>query len=481
MKHPLKSKILNAIVSIALILSACSKDEAIENVELKNTAEWSFIGGYILTGEYVKGKEIEDGANYIEISVQVTKGGSYNLSTEMLNGYQFSGQGELTDATNQRIKLFATGTPQSAGADEFVVSIGEASRNFTIEVIPIATEELNGKMVINSFYDSWSNKGSIYAYRAVNGTVMWSESNLGYVSHADIHADTLFFSNSTGLEARAVASGDMIWSVSNEESIGFAGVTYYNGALYCNTNSGEVVAFKSSDGSLVHRYSLETASGIRSIPTIVNDVIYVGGDALFAFNLDGSQKWKYDAPDYIYSGPTVDNGMVYFTASNGILYALNAANGTLIWQHDMGATGGLESLTVNNDKVYAGANDLYCLNASNGELVWVKENVNMDVNGPTVFNNAVYVNGGDYTYSLDAETGEQNWELFSNYKVNSEIVACESFIVYNTSRPLARYVENGDRIWSGGDSETEPSAMHPLIYDVNTKMVYYSSVHGNKK
>ncbi|XP_042049086.1 polyvinylalcohol dehydrogenase-like [Salvia splendens] len=53
------------------------------------------------------------------------------------------------------------------------------------------------------------------------------------------------------------------------------------------------------------------------------------------------QRWKFLAGFDITATPSVANGVVYFPSWNGNLYAVNAANGVLIWQRSLGQLTGI--------------------------------------------------------------------------------------------------------------------------------------------
>lgn len=493
----MKHNTLTSLVWIVLILfliTSCEKDETLNgdnNEDVANTAEWSFIdgSGYSSNGTtYVKNKEIEEGTRYVDIRVNVTKAGTYNLSTETINGYKYSGTGELLvkeEGAYQAIKLWASGTPINSGTFEFEITFGESSATFNTYVVPLDAAVLESKIVIRGTYNDWDNYGKLTAYQAATGEIAWSKSVSGWISQADVIADTIFINNSEYLEARNINTGELFWSVTNTESSGYystyMGITHYKGVLYCSTSQGHVLAFKSSDGSLVHDFDLETTSVVSSIPVVVDDVMFVGHTYLWAFNIDGSLKWKYTLPSHSRSGATVDNGVVYISTDHGELCAVNISDGTLKWQYTVG-TDGEECPTVSNGKVYSGNMSLYCLDATSGQLIWQKDNVDFEWDSPNVFNNTLYVGGNGVLHSINAETGETIWEKSGSLAISSEIAACESFIVFNSAGLVARYAENGETLWSNVDYQSfDNITLNPLIYDKVTQEVFLPSIYGNKK
>jgi uncharacterized repeat protein (TIGR02543 family) len=133
---------------------------------------------------------------------------------------------------------------------------------------------------------------------------------------------------------------------------------------------------------------------VGGIPTV-----YVGAWSGFFYAISadtGVQRWRYEVPRTgvtkctatsrcrIASSPAVANGMVYFGAEDGYLYALNASDGTLVWRRQLGDTeNGAEvwsSPAVSNGVVYAGvashssapcvAGKMFAFNAANGTPVW---------------------------------------------------------------------------------------------------------------
>lgn len=490
----MKQNYLNLLIILIamLIITSCQKDDDFSNNEnLPSTAEWTYIdgSGFSTNGNYyVKNKAIEEGKSYVDIRVFVTKAGTYNISTETINGYKFSGTGDLVvkvEGAYQAVKLWASGTPINSGTFEFELTSGVSSATFNTHVVPLDVTELESKIVIRGTYNDWNNNGTLTAYHAGTGEVAWSASVSGWISQADVITDTIFSNNSEYLEARNINTGALLWSVTHTNSSGYNdsynGITYYKGILYCSTNQGHVLAFKSSDGSLVHDFDLETISVVDAIPVIVDDVLFVGHTYLWAFNTSGSLKWKYTLPGCSRSGATVDNGIVYISTDNGELCAVNISDGTLKWQYTVGTTGE-ECPTIANGKIYSGNNNLYCLDAASGQLIWQKNDIDFGWNSPNVFNNTLYIGGMGVLHSLNAETGETIWEKSGSLSISSEIVACNDFLVSNSAGLVARYAENGEIMWSNVNLQSfENITLNPIIYDKSTKEIYLPSVYGNKK
>jgi hypothetical protein len=87
----------------------------------------------VVLGNYSAGAPVNL-ANKVEIDVNVTKIGTYNISTTAVNGLVFSGSGVLTATGLQTIVLTASGTPSSAGNTVVTITVGASSCTFNVNV-----------------------------------------------------------------------------------------------------------------------------------------------------------------------------------------------------------------------------------------------------------------------------------------------------------------------------------------------------------
>ena len=88
---------------------------------------------YTLSGDYVKGVALTS-SNKVNIDVNVTTIGTYNISTTATNGMTFSGAGMLGATGVQTITLTGSGTPVNSGAISIPVTAGSTSCNFSVTV-----------------------------------------------------------------------------------------------------------------------------------------------------------------------------------------------------------------------------------------------------------------------------------------------------------------------------------------------------------
>jgi quinohemoprotein ethanol dehydrogenase len=137
------------------------------------------------------------------------------------------------------------------------------------------------------------------------------------------------------------------------------------------------------------------------------------------------------------TAPLAIDGVVYLGAGHGIIHAVEARSGKLLWRYDAGAmqangaklrvAWGIRGIAFWKDKVYAGTSDgrLIALNAKNGTLAWSVQTVDPKdgatiTGAPRAFSGKVVIGfaGGDfsplrgYVTAYDAETGRQAWRFY---------------------------------------------------------------------
>src|SRR4029078_6365358 len=110
----IKSSIL--LICLTVFFYSCQKEYSLEGSQ---TAVMTFPGApggctnAVVTGIYQSGGAL-DATNLVTISVDVTKIGSYTISTAISNGISFSGTGNFTTTGIQTITLNGSGIPVSS-------------------------------------------------------------------------------------------------------------------------------------------------------------------------------------------------------------------------------------------------------------------------------------------------------------------------------------------------------------------------------
>lgn len=179
-----------------------------------------------------------------------------------------------------------------------------------------------------------SGDGTVYALDAVTGTVRWQFAigSYGYSSPAVADGVVYVGGANRNFYALDATSGGVLWSVS--WGILSSSPAVANGVVYVVSTDGNLYALEATTGA--ERWSVSIASIDYSdfSPVVANGVVYVvRGDSdyystssdrdLSAFDAaSGVELWRFDASGSIISDPVVVGGVIYFSSSDGYLYAI---------------------------------------------------------------------------------------------------------------------------------------------------------------
>jgi len=140
-----------------------------------------------------------------------------------------------------------------------------------------------------------------------------------------------------------------------------------------NALSGYSVSTAPNTNTTLWTYN--TSAAVASSPAIVDGKLYIGSNVtLFALNAQtGVSIWNYTTAAPIMSSPAVYYGKVYFLSVDGIIHAVDAATGALVWSVSIGAgPWHWSSPAVHAGRVFIGDSNgwIHCLNAFNGAFIW---------------------------------------------------------------------------------------------------------------
>jgi hypothetical protein len=171
----------------------------------------------------------------------------------------------------------------------------------------------------------------------------------------------LYVSTAQGLYALDAANGSQRWLYSTEFPLGNS-PTIVNGVAYVGGLDRRVHAIDANSGAKL--WAVEVAqAGFDTNPLVVNNIIMLGSrdGSFYALNTDGSLKWKYTTAGPIHFSAAYQNGVVYFVSDDGYAYALNEANGSLVWKSAKLPNAGFSSWwpVVNGNAVILGTSRGY--------------------------------------------------------------------------------------------------------------------------
>ena len=122
----------------ALIILGCQKEDSGDNADpfavFNLAASDSACIAMTLNGNFLQGKQVTTNEN-LQIQVVISKPGKWSFSSDTLNGFSFSGNGNFTDTGKHLITLAASGIPASTGNYVFSMTKGSVKRSVSIAVV----------------------------------------------------------------------------------------------------------------------------------------------------------------------------------------------------------------------------------------------------------------------------------------------------------------------------------------------------------
>jgi outer membrane protein assembly factor BamB len=251
------------------------------------------------------------------------------------------------------------------------------------------------------------------------------------------------------------------------------------------TNTG----FAADQGELVKKFNWKFDTGTLSDSScaVVDDRVYVANNAGIVFCLDafnGSEIWNVTLAPLrgIESSPTVADGVLYIGTNENELYALNASDGSELWNVSTNREV-KSSPNVVGDYVYFASYDstVYCY-TTDGEEEWSYTTGDRVHTSIPYWSNPggddlVYAGGCDgKLYGLDAYDGSVEWDFEAAYFPSSPTIQKDRVFVGCMNKDVySLWANNGTVFWNyttEGDIFSSPAVDGNWVYVGSGKYLY---------
>jgi len=223
-------------------------------------------------------------------------------------------------------------------------------------------------------------------------------------------------------------------------------------------------------------WSYDTGERLTSNPIVVDGTLYGSSDSenLYAIDTDsGELEWSYEsglprAEKHKSGHPTYHNGNVYVAYGtawadedhefDGIVAALDAANGEVVWSRTFDDEDFIGSPVVANDLVYVGSRwgSLYALDVETGETEWQRGG-GIRRGLPANSGESLVAVIDENIMRLDATSGDQQWE-------------------YNTNDPVqSSPAVDGDKVYIGGNIGRRADSPEGIVSTSQSRLVGMSA------
>lgn len=130
----LKCLFLFSTAILFLNLCSCTKEYSFEKAGGELQDSLGKCSPIIVSGTYHKGRSLTADSFYINVHVDVTKTGAYSISTNLVNGFQFSDSGTFNSNGIHIVKLRPIGQPINDTLSSFDCYFDHSICSFSIDV-----------------------------------------------------------------------------------------------------------------------------------------------------------------------------------------------------------------------------------------------------------------------------------------------------------------------------------------------------------
>lgn len=220
-----------------------------------------------------------------------------------------------------------------------------------------------------------SKSGYFYKVNLNDGSLVWRFKTSGDISSAPaLYGKNVMIGSFDGnwycLDSE---TGNEIWRFkTGGEVVVDRPAKIYNDVLYVTSHDSYLYALDAETGKEIWR--VRTGKfGNNTSPELLEDTLILGSrdGYLFAFTLEGKEKWRFRAGGQLIIGTSIHNGRIYFGAEDGNFFCLDK-NGNEIWRFRMGEGGSYDYPTFFNGMIVVASMDchLYALDENTGKEIW---------------------------------------------------------------------------------------------------------------
>jgi len=210
-----------------------------------------------------------------------------------------------------------------------------------------------------------------------------------------------------------VSTGRDLWRFQAQRDV-WAAPLVADGTVYVASLDHHLYALDAETGA--ERWNQALGAALAGTPSLSSDgeTLFVGtfGSKLLALRAsNGEERWSRDTTNWVWSGPALDNGVIYFADVAGTVYALEAETGREVWAPVKPGGQMRARPALAGDLLYVGDRDgnLFALDRATGAVRHTQSLKGQILAAPLVADDVLLVApfGGDnlvvaYTLALDA-------------------------------------------------------------------------------
>lgn len=311
--------------------------------------------------------------------------------------------------------------------------------------------EISAPTVVGDVAYVGSQSKNFYAIVADTGKTLWRFKNEEPIATpAAVDGGKVFFSDLGGfMNCLDATTGERLWQQSFDQNI-LNKPLAAQGKIYFLKGERDVVALSQDDGRIIWQHTIKTyirhltmhgtssfvADGARLYLGLADGQVY----ALNAAN--GSVLWHQDLAVPLESFKDIDARVVidgdalYVGGYSEAFYKLNKVTGAVLWHTDV-ATAVNPVLVADRVVVSDTRGRLVGLDPKSGKQIWFHELNKSVLSAPVVFDDKIFVTSFDKkAFVVDPKTGNQLQELNGVSSINEPVVTSDHILVFNNDGGL---------------------------------------------
>ncbi len=246
-----------------------------------------------------------------------------------------------------------------------------------------------------------------------------------------------------------------------------------NGAIYTLDTKSRLTAFNAQTGKRLWKVNIEKKGEDNTVISggisFANNTIYAtnGYDEILAVSPDnGEIKWRKTLPSPSRAAPTVINGRVFISTINSRLVALNAKDGTSLWEYsgisEMAGLLGAASPAANNETVVPvfSSGEITALRVENGSVAWSDNLSNVrsygggiesisDIKAMPALGNGfvIALSFGGKLVAIDERSGARIWQRDIGGSQTPYVSGNHVYVLSSENQLIALNLSNGSIVW----------------------------------
>lgn len=253
------------------------------------------------------------------------------------------------------------------------------------------------------------------------GSPLWTRTLPSAIQSRLVQSGGLLYVPTMGgaLYALGTRSGKTRWQFKSGGAL-FSVPLVDSGTVYVGSADHSVYALDAVTGKL--KWKRETGGSVLSGAAKAGDIVCITSTDRKIYGLDtatGAVRWTQPVESLYQSAAITDGDRFYLGGWDNKFRCLNAKTGAPVWTNTFGKAfyfaPAIGSPTLGDGKVFVTSNDglLHAMDAASGEVLWETKALMLGYSGPLLQNHKIYnasLSDDGSVYSFDAATGEKQWE-----------------------------------------------------------------------